>query len=79
MLRERSLLSGADVATTASALLRHGVGHMHVLSDHLTRWLAVRGLDSHNSIRGKMSHRTITNPEAFERATQHRYAICAEK
>ena len=62
------LLAGADVVTTTSALLRHGVGHMRVLSDQLTRWLEARGLDSPNAIRGKMSHRTIANPEAFERA-----------
>ncbi len=41
---------------------------MRVLTDQLTRWLEARGLDSPNSIRGKMSHRTIANPEAFERA-----------
>lgn len=62
------LLAGADVVMTTSALLRHGVGHMQVLTDQLTRWLQARGLDSPNAIRGKMSHRTIANPEAFERA-----------
>lgn len=62
------LLAGADVVMTTSSLLRHGVGHMRVLTDQLTRWLEARGLDSPNAIRGKMSHSTIANPEAFERA-----------
>lgn len=62
------LLAGADVVMTTSALLRHGVGHMRVLTDQLSQWLEVRGLDSPNAIRGKMSHRSIANPQAFERA-----------
>ena len=53
---------------TTSALLRHGPGHMQVLTDGLTDWLASRRLSSPNAIRGKLSHRTIDNPEAYERA-----------
>lgn len=62
------ILAGADVVMTTSALLRHGVGHMRVLNDELIRWLKARGLESPNTIRGKMSHGIISNPEGFERA-----------
>ncbi len=62
------LLVGADVVMTTSALLRHGIGHIKALRDGLDRWLAARGTDSLASIRGRMSHRTIADPAAFERA-----------
>jgi len=62
------LLAGADVVMTTSALLRHGLGHMQVLVDQLERWLAARGLDSPDRIRGRMCHSTIDDPTAFERA-----------
>jgi dihydroorotate dehydrogenase (fumarate) len=62
------LLAGADVVMTTSALLRHGLGHMQVLADGLTDWLASRELASPDAIRGKLSHRKIDDPEAYERA-----------
>lgn len=62
------LLAGADVVMTTSALLRHGVGHMRTLVTELGQWLAARGLESADAVRGRMSHGAMANPEAFERA-----------
>ena len=62
------LLAGADVVMTTSALLRHGVDHMRTLVDGLGAWLASREFSSPADIRGRMSHRNIANPEAYERA-----------
>lgn len=62
------LLAGADVVMTTSALLRHGLSHMQVLSQGLQDWLAARNLDSPDAIRGQLSHSRIDNPEAYERA-----------
>jgi dihydroorotate dehydrogenase (fumarate) len=62
------LLAGADVVMTTAALLRHGIGHIKELLDGLETWLAVRDLESLASIRGRMSHRNIADPVAFERA-----------
>ncbi|MCB9994622.1 MAG: dihydroorotate dehydrogenase-like protein [Hyphomicrobiaceae bacterium] len=62
------LLAGADVVMTTSSLLRHGLGHMEVLSDGLWDWLSSRGLDGPGAIRGTLSHAKIDNPEAYERA-----------
>jgi len=62
------LLAGADVVMTTSALLRNGVDHMQVLSDGLADWLASRGLDTPDAIRGRLSHGRIENAEAYERA-----------
>jgi dihydroorotate dehydrogenase (fumarate) len=62
------LLVGADAVMTTSALLRHGVGHIKMLVDGLTQWLDAREVASIDNIRGKMSHRRISDPTAFERA-----------
>lgn len=62
------LLAGADVVMTTSALLRHGIAHLEVLLRGLEFWLAARKLESLDEVRGRMSHRNVANPEAFERA-----------
>ncbi len=62
------LLAGADVVMTASALIRHGVGHMRALVDGLRTWLAARNLDALDAIRGSLCQREAADPTAFERA-----------
>jgi len=62
------LLVGADVVMTTSSLLKHGIGHMRALLEGLEAWLAARDLDSVAAIRGRMSHRNVADPTAFERA-----------
>ena len=48
------LLAGADVVMTASALLRHGPGHLRNLLTGLEAWLRARGFTSIGEIRGLM-------------------------
>jgi dihydroorotate dehydrogenase (fumarate) len=62
------LLAGADVVMTTSSLLRHGIRHIKHLLGGLENWLVARDLESLEAIRGRMSHRNITDPSAFERA-----------
>jgi dihydroorotate dehydrogenase (fumarate) len=62
------LLAGADAVMTASALLRHGVGHMRALHDGLIQWMDARGFADIRDVRGTMSQRRIKDPTAFERA-----------
>jgi len=62
------LLAGADVVMTTSSLLRHGIGHIRSLCEGLTAWLAARGFDSVDAIRGRMSHQRVADRTAFERA-----------
>lgn len=62
------LLAGADVVMTASALLRHGVGHMATLLAGLTRWLDQHDVAAIGDLRGRMSQRQIDDPTAFDRA-----------
>ncbi len=62
------LLAGADTVMTTSALLRHGIEHMRELQRGLTQWLDERGFAGVGDIRGKLSHRNVADPTAFERA-----------
>jgi dihydroorotate dehydrogenase (fumarate) len=62
------LLAGADAVMSTSALLRHGVGHMKVLLSGLELWLTSREFASLEEVRGLMSQRRISDPQALERA-----------
>ena len=50
-----SLLAGADVVMTTSALLRHGPGYATDLLDGLTAWLSRKGFASVAEVRGLLS------------------------
>jgi len=60
------LLAGADAVMTASALLRHGPGHLRILVADLETWLTQRGFKSVSAIKGLMKHQR-PDAEAQER------------
>jgi dihydroorotate dehydrogenase (fumarate) len=64
----KALLVGADVVMMASALLRHGPGHLATVEAELVDWMDRHGLGSVERIRGSASHDNVTDPVAFERA-----------
>jgi len=64
----RYLLAGADVVMTASALLRHGPEHATVLLDGLAAWMARKGFQSVDELRGMLSVPAGTDTTAYERA-----------
>ena len=63
------LLAGADVVMTASALLRHGPGHLRTLVTGLDDWLDARRVATVAQLRGSMSQANVREPERFERAS----------
>ena len=62
------LLAGADVVTTASALLRHGPEHMASLVDGLKRWLSESPFASIEEARGRLDASHLDHADAFLRA-----------
>jgi dihydroorotate dehydrogenase (fumarate) len=62
------LLAGADVVMTASALLRHGLDHVGTLLAGLTEWMAWKGFDSIESVRGTLSVPADTDAAAYARS-----------
>jgi dihydroorotate dehydrogenase (fumarate) len=62
------LLAGADVVTTASALLRNGVQHVATMREGLERWLGENGFESVESIRGLKDATHVEDVDVLLRA-----------
>ena len=63
----KSIMAGAQVVQLASALLRHGVGHIDTLHSGLLRWMREHEYSSIRQMRGSLSRRSAPDPSAFER------------
>jgi dihydroorotate dehydrogenase (fumarate) len=63
------LLAGADVVMTTSSLLRHGPDHATVLLGELTAWMARKGFDTMDDLRGKLAVPADRAEAARERAS----------
>ncbi len=64
----KSMMAGARVAMTTSALLEHGVDYIKTLKTDLIRWLEEHEYDSIEQMQGSMSQKSVRYPAAFERA-----------
>ena len=64
----RYLLAGADVVMTTSALLRHGPKYAAELLEGLSRWMARKGFQTVDEVRGMLSVPADTDATAYERA-----------
>jgi dihydroorotate dehydrogenase (fumarate) len=62
------LLAGADVVTTASALLRNGVQHVATMREGLERWLGENGFESVEAIRGLKDATHVEDVDVLLRA-----------
>ncbi|MBL0054740.1 MAG: dihydroorotate dehydrogenase-like protein [Chitinophagaceae bacterium] len=62
------LLAGADVAMTASALYKQGIGYIKTMNKELDSWMHTREFDSIDSFKGVMSQQHISDPTSYERA-----------
>jgi len=62
------LLAGADIATSASALLKQGPEHVGTWLHELKSWLEQNDYESIKQLKGSMSQQNCPDPDAFERA-----------
>ncbi len=62
------LLSGADVAMTASTLYKHGIDYIGVMNMGLRKWMGSKGFETIDSFKGVMSQQNISDPTAYQRA-----------
>jgi dihydroorotate dehydrogenase (fumarate) len=62
------LLAGADCVMIASSLLKKGPAQIGVLVRGVEAWLAERGYDSVEQMKGSLSQQACPDPDAFERA-----------
>lgn len=68
----KCVLVGADAAMMTSALLKYGIGHAAGVLEDLRETMEMREFESIGQIKGSVSRRTVSNPEAFERANYMR-------
>ena len=64
----KAMMAGARVAMMTSALLEHGVGHLARVRADLITWMESHEYESVRQMQGSMSHRSVPDPAAFERA-----------
>jgi dihydroorotate dehydrogenase (fumarate) len=64
----KMLMVGANVTMMCSALLKHGPQHIATVLIDLERWMITHEYVSVQQMRGSMSHKSIADPSAFERA-----------
>lgn len=64
----KALLVGADVACTASAILRRGPEAITLMLAETEAWLAAREYESVTQLRGSMSATSVPDSSAYERA-----------
>jgi dihydroorotate dehydrogenase (fumarate) len=64
----KSLLAGADVVMTTSALLRDGIGFMSTLTTGLRQWMEARAIASLADMRGMLSWQRSRDRSVYTRA-----------
>ena len=64
----RYLLAGADVVMSTSALLRHGPHYAGELLDGLRAWMARKGFEALDEVRGLLAVPNEADAVAYERA-----------
>ena len=65
------LLVGADVAMTASALLRHGPERIVAMLGWIRNWMTEREYDSVDQLKGSVSQGNVPDPEVYQRANYY--------
>ena len=64
----KMLLVGADIATMCSAILQRGPEAVTEVLTGIREWMTEKEYESVEQLKGSMSHRSTSDPTAFERA-----------
>jgi dihydroorotate dehydrogenase (fumarate) len=63
----KSVMAGAQIAMTTSALHLYGIEHLSTLRDETVRWMLEHEYDSIRQMRGSLSRRAVPDTSPFER------------
>jgi dihydroorotate dehydrogenase (fumarate) len=69
------LLAGADVTMMASAMFKHGPGHLTTVMDGIRTWLDEHEYESVEQAKGSVSQAACPDPVAFERSNYMRAVV----
>ena len=61
-------MAGADVTMMCSALLMHGPEHVGKVLKNVEQWMKDHEYESIEQMKGSLSHKSIADPSAYERA-----------
>lgn len=64
----KAVMVGADVTNVCSVLLKKGPGRIKKLLKGVTAWMEEHEYESVEQMKGSMSHKSVPEPAAFERA-----------
>jgi dihydroorotate dehydrogenase (fumarate) len=64
----KSVMAGADITQMAAALLQHGPEHLGKVLKEMEAWMTEHEYKSLEEMKGSMSHKSVAEPAAFERA-----------
>ena len=64
----KAMMVGADVANLCSVLLKQGIDQIGHLLEGVTTWMEEHEYESIDQMKGSMSHKSVAEPAAFERA-----------
>jgi dihydroorotate dehydrogenase (fumarate) len=64
----KAVMVGADVANVCSVLLKGGIGKIDELLIGVATWMEEHEYESVEQMKGSMSHKSVPEPAAFERA-----------
>lgn len=62
------IMAGASVTQMFAALHKYGIGHIKKVLEDMEKWMTEHEYESLKIMRGSMSHKSVANPGAFERA-----------
>ena len=64
----KSMMAGARVAMTTSALLQNGIDYLRFILTEVREWMDKHHYESIKQMQGSMSQKSIRHPAAYERA-----------
>lgn len=68
----KMVMVGAKITQMFGALHKYGIGHIRKILRDIKTWMIDHEYESLDQMRGSMSHRSVSNPSAFERANYMR-------
>lgn len=64
----KMIMVGADVTQLCAALFQNGIDHITTILNGMSQWMEEHEYESIQQMKGSMSHKSVAEPAAYERA-----------
>jgi dihydroorotate dehydrogenase (fumarate) len=68
----KMIMAGADITQLCATLLQNGIGRITEIQEGMIKWMEDNEYESVKQMKGSMSHKSVAEPAAFERANYMR-------